>query len=122
MSGTIFTDESNLALFYRISVPGPKTIIFYAIPLTPEIGSQIIGTVNEDYTMVGTLMPMGRPACFLQSYAPSIDYVQSALQIDYESASLMAALIPRLTNIPPADDLLAIAEAWAEAQPHSPIP
>ena len=113
MPTTIFTDESNLAVFYRLSVPGPRTIIFYAIALTPDIGSQIIGTVNEDYTLIGTLMPKGYPAPFLQGYAPTVDYVAGVLNIDYDTASLMAALIPRLSLIPPADDLLAIAESWA---------
>lgn len=112
MPTTIITGEANIAVSYRLNFPNGQRFKVMAIPLDTRTATQVLGSVTEDYTLIVPLRPPGIAWPFLREFKPQASYVQSHTGIQGAFLGLLTLLIPILTTIPPADDILTLAEDW----------
>jgi len=111
------TDEAHLAVFYRLILPSGEVYAVQVTPLSPDIGSLILPAASADSTLVTPLQPRGQPWWFMPRYNPAPDYVRDKLAVPDRLASLLAALMPLLVAIAPADLLAEAADKWFQNQP-----
>ena len=112
MPVTVSTGESNICVFYRFDFPNGSRLKIAAVPLDDKVSREVLGNVTENYTLIIPLHPRGMAWPFLAGFQPRPSYVTQYLDYDGDLLDLITLLIPELTKIPPADDLLDIAQVW----------
>jgi hypothetical protein len=113
----VLTGQDTLIVFYRFLWENGEQFCFAVSPLQPEVAREVIGTLSEDYSLVIPIIPAGKAWAFLRGYIIPEDYIRTSCFLDARTASLLFALMPSLTQVRPADDLLDLAIAWRNAHP-----
>ena len=115
MPVTVRTGQSNICVAYRFNFPNGQHFTVAAVPLDVETARSVLGNVTEDYSLVVPIHPLGFTWPFLAGMQQTPQYVGEHTQLTGNMLILLTMMIPKLATIPPADDLLAIAEEWYQA-------
>lgn len=103
---------NTLIVYYRLDFPALDPVIVSAEPLKPVVARDVLGNYTESYTMVSMFYPAGYSYPFLAGNRPSVAFLQEHLGVDAVTASLLRAIMPELTTIAPADDIVERANEW----------
>ena len=113
----IQVSESNLSLFYRLTLPNHLVIVCQVTALPADAGALLSGVIAPDSVLVTPLLPRGTPWPFMPRFLPDTGYVFEKLDVPSFVASLYRVLMPLLTQLSPADLIAEEADRWFYSQP-----
>ena len=117
MEPTIKTGQNSIVIHYRLDWPDGERYSFSVEPVTPDVGN-VYGSLNENYSFVTMTYPQHTSFPFVAGVFQAFDFIKTHLDLDERTASLMTALMPKLTLLPPADDLVKLATDWKSKNPY----
>ena len=103
---------STIAMYYRITTDNQNTYIFFASPLEDVIAEEVLLRHSEEYTLLWLVNHVSIPHYFLRGVNTSEEFVSSTTGLEGEALSLFTYLVPHLTKLSPADDIIAEVEKW----------
>jgi len=113
----ISVTESNLSLFYRLTLPNHLVIVCQVTAMPPDAAALLSGIIYPDSALVTPLLPRGTPWAFMPRYVPDAGYVREKLGVPDVVAHLYRVLMPLLTSMSPADLIAEEADRWFFTQP-----
>jgi hypothetical protein len=117
MEPKIEVGQSTITVHYKLVWPDGEKYAFFAEPVTPDV-ADVYGTINSDYTFVGITYPERKCYPFLSGTRIPQEVIQEKLDIGIRLASLLYAILPKLTLIAPADDIVKLATEWKTSNPY----
>lgn len=106
--------ESNLTIGYSV-MPGDGTRYIWIVTIiSPDMATNVLRGITPNYVLVAPVSPPGRAYPFLRGVAQAWGYVREKTQLGPHDAKMLAYMLPVITRMPPADDVLAAAMEAAE--------
>jgi hypothetical protein len=122
MPTRVFTGETNILVSYKFVLPDGRQLSVAVAPLDVRTATEVLGNATVEHSLVVPLDPPGLSYAALRAFQPSPQYVTRLTGLQGWQAMLLSRLLPRLTLIPPADDLADICDAWyAEQASNTPV-
>ena len=117
MEPTVKVGQSTITVHYKFTWDDGERYAFFAEPVSPDV-ADVYGSINSDYTFIGITYPERKCYPFVSGLVLPQSLIQDKLDIDARLASLLHAIMPKLTLIAPADEIIALATEWKENNPY----
>ena len=114
---TLQNAEDYLTVHYRLEFPDGERYAFAVEPVSPDVGRQIYGSINENYSFIIITYPERSVYPFLQGIQPQPDFIKDKMGVSDRTASFLSAIMSTLTFVVPADTLQDVADGWYQRNP-----
>jgi hypothetical protein len=118
MEPTISVGQSTIVIHYKLTWPDGEKYAFFAAPVSPDV-AEVYGTITPDYTFICVTYPERKCYPFLAGSILPEAFIREKLDVSGRLASLLYAIMPKLTLIAPADDIVALAGQWKTDNLHA---
>lgn len=117
MEPKIIVAQSQIVVHYKLAWDDGERYTFFTMPVSPGV-ADLYGSINADYAFIGITFPARSVYPFVSGVQIPRDFIREKLDVDIRTAGLLAAIMPKLTAVAPADDIVTLATAWKVSNPY----